>query len=307
MTGWIVRIDPALEVHAGMTYEDELWDIRNYGVFKEIQPGDEVFFWVNGSNDKTGFRGYGRITTPLEELTPESRAKANWLNRDEGGYTHRFRFTGLSPEPTSSPTRFGELKAMLATALFDRATGHRITDEDDLEKLRSMYDDAPFKGWDFEYPTSDDETAQDPHTDYTHTPGVDSREQTLSAITVRRGGRKFRRSLITAYEGRCAIPDFDAEGALEGAHIDPYNGDETDHVQNGLLLRADIHTLFDLHQLAIDDDYRVILSEELRGSMYSDLHGASISLPANNAKRPSLAALERHRTRCRWLTAAHYS
>lgn len=75
---------------------------------------------------------------------------------------------------------------------------------------------------------------------------VDARERVLGQIVRRRGQQEFREKLLVAYEGRCAITGCDAIEALEAAHIVPYLGTETNHVQNGLLLRADIHTLFDL-------------------------------------------------------------
>ncbi len=50
---------------------------------------------------------------------------------------------------------------------------------------------------------------------------------------------------MDAYGGRCAVTNCDIEDVLEAAHISPYNGPSTDQVYNGLLLRTDIHTLFD--------------------------------------------------------------
>jgi HNH endonuclease len=63
---------------------------------------------------------------------------------------------------------------------------------------------------------------------------------------------KFRKKLIAAYRGRCAVTDCDAYDALEAAHILPYRGPAFDHVTNGLLRRADIHTLFDLNLIGIE-------------------------------------------------------
>ena len=64
---------------------------------------------------------------------------------------------------------------------------------------------------------------------------------------------------------------------LEAAHIHPYRGDETNHVANGLLLRADLHTLFDCGMLAIDpDDLRVVMVSSIWGSSYGKLHGRAL-------------------------------
>ena len=80
----------------------------------------------------------------------------------------------------------------------------------------------------------------------------DGRSRTIATVVRRRGQPEFRRALIEAYGGRCAISECDAEAALEACHIRPYMGPKTNALSNGLLLRADLHTLFDLGLLAID-------------------------------------------------------
>lgn len=76
--------------------------------------------------------------------------------------------------------------------------------------------------------------------------GADARERQIAEVVRRRGQARFRAALIKAYDGKCAITGCDAVEALEAAHISPHRGIHTDHVQNGLLLRADIHSLLDL-------------------------------------------------------------
>lgn len=71
----------------------------------------------------------------------------------------------------------------------------------------------------------------------------DGREKIAVSIVKRRGQPEFRRKLLTVYQGRCAISGTDAVEALEAAHIVPYKGAATNHPTNGLLLRADLHTL----------------------------------------------------------------
>ncbi|WP_200883691.1 HNH endonuclease [Archangium violaceum] len=62
-----------------------------------------------------------------------------------------------------------------------------------------------------------------------------------------------------AYGGRCALTDCEEPRVLEAAHIFPYHGPQTNHVTNGLLLRADLHVLFDLGLLR---------TEKLRSPLY---------------------------------------
>jgi len=96
----------------------------------------------------------------------------------------------------------------------------------------------------------------------------------------RQGSGLLRAQALAAYRGRCAISDYDVEQALEAAHIVPYLGDHTNLVANALLLRADLHTLFDRQLLDIDpSDLRVRLAPELRGTAYAGLEGKPLRLP----------------------------
>ena len=125
---------------------------------------------------------------------------------------------------------------------------------------------------------------------------IDGRERVIAQIVRRRGQPKFRRTLLEAYEGRCAFSDCDAVTALEAAHIVPYQGDATDHVGNGLLLRADLHTLFDLGLLAVDTaTMTVLISSELASTAYAELAGRAVRWPIEAAFRPSIDALDYHR------------
>ncbi len=124
----------------------------------------------------------------------------------------------------------------------------------------------------------------------------DARTKTLASIVRRQGQPAFRLALIRAYEGRCAISECATAEVLEAAHIISYKGPATNHVSNGILLRADLHTLFDLKLLAIDEQtHTVIVAESLHRSEYGLLHGQSIRLPMAPGDRPSAEALRAHR------------
>jgi putative restriction endonuclease len=120
----------------------------------------------------------------------------------------------------------------------------------------------------------------------------EARQHTRRAIALRRGQREFREKLLAAYQGRCAITGCGITDLLEAAHIFPFRGPATNHVQNGLLLRSDIHTLFDCGLLAIDETTRtVILADKLTPTSYSKLAGRPLR-PARSAREgPSLEAL----------------
>ena len=125
-------------------------------------------------------------------------------------------------------------------------------------------------------------------------------EKVSRAVTQRRGQPQFREELLAAYGGRCAITGCDAKEALEAAHIVPYKGRDTNHVQNGLLLRADIHTLFDLGLIAIDTErWTVIVHPTLRDGHYAALHGTGLHRPGDTRLHPSRDALDNARRQAR--------
>lgn len=120
----------------------------------------------------------------------------------------------------------------------------------------------------------------------------DARERVLREIVQRRGQQTFRKALIDAYGGYCAITGCSVTPLLEAAHITPYLGPETNSITNGLLLRADIHTLWDLSLIAVEPETRTVwVSPEITDSTYRDLNGAPLMLPLDLAQWPSVAAL----------------
>jgi putative restriction endonuclease len=124
----------------------------------------------------------------------------------------------------------------------------------------------------------------------------DARLRTWGAIVRRQGQKKFRLELIEAYEGGCAITRCSVLDLLEAAHITPYQGIHTNHISNGLLLRTDLHTLFDLGMIAFDEELRVvILNEMLRSTEYGKLEGKPIFLPSDVLLHPSSKSVVAHR------------
>lgn len=123
---------------------------------------------------------------------------------------------------------------------------------------------------------------------------VDARLHALKLIVQRQGQTQFRSSLLKAYRGACAITGGSTIATLEAAHIVPYMGSETNMITNGLLLRADIHTLFDFGLVKVRPDYRVWVSDVIDDKQYRRLHNSAISLPKRAGEHPSQTALEWH-------------
>lgn len=128
---------------------------------------------------------------------------------------------------------------------------------------------------------------------------IDERKKALRTIVQRQGQPSFRKKLLHAYGGKCPVTGCDVEQALEAAHISPYMGPSTNSIQNGLPLRSDVHTLWDLGYIAINsDDMSVIVHPKLKSSEYGKLHGLKIALPQDLNDRPSKAALDVHLDLC---------
>jgi putative restriction endonuclease len=123
----------------------------------------------------------------------------------------------------------------------------------------------------------------------------DLRDKVMAQVARRRGQSSFRAALLHAYKGICCVTGCTLRDALEAAHIVSYKGDHSHNVQNGLILRSDIHTLFDLGLLALTPEYRIKLAPNLlEDGSYAALEGCYINLPDNHEQRPSRDALLHH-------------
>lgn len=119
---------------------------------------------------------------------------------------------------------------------------------------------------------------------------------------VRIGQGAFRLSVTDAYTKRCAITGEKTLPVLEAAHIKPYAEAGPNTVTNGLLLRSDMHKLFDDGYITVTTDYRVEVSSRIReefenGREYYQYHGKNLLiLPHSASKRPEADYLSYHNT-----------
>ncbi len=121
----------------------------------------------------------------------------------------------------------------------------------------------------------------------------DARDKVLKQIVQRQGQKKFREGLLRIYNSTCVISNCNVPSVLEAAHITPYLGPNTNKISNGLILRADIHTLWDLSLIAIDPtQMKIHISPVLEGSEYEQFHLKTIKLNLNENERPSRGALK---------------
>ncbi|MGN6482463.1 HNH endonuclease [Luteibacter sp.] len=124
----------------------------------------------------------------------------------------------------------------------------------------------------------------------------DARVWEMRAVAMREGQGPFRQGLLEAYDFKCAVTGCAVVEILEAAHIMPYRGGYTHRTDNGLLLRADIHTLFDKGMLWIDDGGFVQIDDRLSFSEdYMHLRGKKLSYPAEPTCHPKKEHLAHHR------------
>ncbi|MGN8139220.1 HNH endonuclease [Paraburkholderia sp. 22099] len=119
---------------------------------------------------------------------------------------------------------------------------------------------------------------------------IEARRRVLREVNQRRGQAKFRNRLIARYGAACQISRCAFTGLVEAAHIRPYAETNDNGAHNGLLLRSDLHTLFDLDLLAINPStLTVALHRDVRAAGYEAFDG--IQLFVNGTSGPDLAAL----------------
>jgi len=125
---------------------------------------------------------------------------------------------------------------------------------------------------------------------------VEGRRRVLAEITRRQGQPMFRRELLEAYAWTCAMSGVTDEAVLEAAHIRPYDGAATNAVANGLLLRADLHTLFDRGLIAVHEtSLQIVVSPNLTDPLYRALDSQPLRTPNDPAHGPDRNALADHR------------
>ena len=115
----------------------------------------------------------------------------------------------------------------------------------------------------------------------------------------RMGQGIFRAAVTDAYGRACAVTTEHSLPVLEAAHIRPYGEGGEHALSNGLLLRTDIHRLFDRGYVTITPDLRFRVSRRLKdefanGRTYYSLEGTKVATPTASGARPAAELLEWH-------------
>lgn len=147
------------------------------------------------------------------------------------------------------------------------------------------YSNAASTSWDLR-PELDDELVL---------PEEDDIPRETTSRKDRRLQTRFRCVLLQVYENTCCVSQCSITPTLEAAHIVPSSSPRSFDPRNGLLLRADLHRLFDKNMLGIDPDSRTVrLHKALANSKeYGHFNGGKIREPKPRSYRPIDEALQR--------------
>jgi len=131
---------------------------------------------------------------------------------------------------------------------------------------------------------------------------TDEREAPRYLALARPQQAKFRKAVSAHFGHKCWVTDCEVLQALEAAHITPYSqcteDPKGDHVSNGLLLRRDLHALFDAGILSFktgdsDNSYVVKITQGALSGEYSKLHGQILTYPAGQYAKDANERLNR--------------
>lgn len=113
----------------------------------------------------------------------------------------------------------------------------------------------------------------------------------------RLGQGTFRIATLRAYGRACAVTGEHSLPVLEAAHIWPYGDGGSHEVSNGILMRADLHRLFDRGYVTVTPNLRLQVSPRLKqdfhnGRSYYPFDEQSVRVPKDPTEQPSREHLE---------------
>jgi len=299
MGTWVLTISAGLDEHWNIAKKIQAWDVTTRLSF-EI--GDWVYFWQASNKGIVGRAQVAATITPAPQTTP-------WLTSTERNYKWRVDLARFDDHAGTRVTWPEIVQALGGKGR--RASQPQYSNlasaAHDMEKLFGKASDTHLfsttdlsEGPEGSFPTLSVEPFED---------RGDHRSRVSREVADRPGQGAFRTMLLAQYGGTCAVTGTAEEDSLDAAHVHPHEGEHTDVASNGLLLRADIHRLFDKHLLTIvegaDGDFIVRVAPSIKDHLYRGLDRKPLpsfrSLPAaQHGAHP----LREHNEKCTWLVEA---
>jgi putative restriction endonuclease len=267
-----------------------MWQKRMWP-FNEVSEGD-ILYWYDAklqqivwrtkisAIERFKYQSKQEVTDRLIEVFAEDPSKDPYFSdKEESGYCFAFKVTPLERISLSKPKDFK----------FPQGGWLRGTEDAVAKWLESGI--SPSKELAREIESASEKLSGDGYFDPSNS--ADEREKVVREIVQRQGQPEFRKALLAAYDGKCAITGCDIAQALEAAHICRYMGPQTNSISNGILLRSDIHTLLDLQLIGIEPETLCIhVSTSIKDTCAAEIHGKTLNLPDDHSKRPSTVALK---------------
>lgn len=301
MATWIFGIDSANPQHWEYAKRHQIWHLtKRVGV----SAGDMIFFWQAelpaSSEYKSRLVGLMRARADIEPMHPGEQMPWNISDEKLGDYKFRIELEVVVPD-SHSTVRWAQVQEKAGVSAGTNFGPQQVKNDDGARWLRWQLDGVESEAW-----SDETQRALDDLFNADDLSDEDRRKRVTASIVVREGRGAFRSALEAAYGNRCAITGISAP-VLDAAHIRPYRGTQSDHPANGLLLRTDLHTLFDKHLLTIEyeggTEYLVRVSGEITEKMYRSLDGCRLAaIPQSKEARPDAGLLLEHNRLCaRWL------
>lgn len=263
--------------------EIEKWKSVNLNV----RPLKLILEVIQGLGQRFGIQAASLNNDELVEiLIPLAGAKASVSTIVKHIFLHRVGKLDLSGWPDCAPEANDKRLAREFLLFLANFGFLRLDDSDGLRDKQRFYLDELF---DVDASTppidtsifKDDASAEGALDIVRHSPlpAIIERQRVILSVLARPNQSKFRARVIQAYAGRCLITGEEIGEVLEAAHIVPVKNNGTDHENNGICLRVDIHRLFDSGNLRIQPSGILVFSDSVSGSINYKCIPRKIKIP----------------------------
>jgi hypothetical protein len=234
MSAWIFQGNPDkfdMDEYLARTHEIQ-WTVSPESLSKHMRVGDKMFMWRAAGRGKaiSGIIAVGHLSGEPRVSGEDEASQGLWRNRDN---SPALRVPMTLDDVATGPLKRERLKRdpILSERLilrFANQTTYRLQPREAL-RLSQLWDNKVRGG----------ETPPPPVYEYY---GDAPNDLQTFAAHVRKGQPAFRKNLLAAYGERCVVTGSGPKQVLEAVHILSHAGSGINELDNGLLMRADIHT-----------------------------------------------------------------
>ena len=293
MNHWIFQANPdTFDVDSYLRQSSTfVWTVRQRYLADRMLVGDQVFIWRAGGKRRaiSGIVALGELTGTPREMEDDPASLKFWRGKRPPRIALRVegmvlrKCIGLEEiVRRESLINDSTVRNMLILKTGGATRTNFLIEGTEGKRLKSLVERRLSTG-----PTrktieksvveSKPAGATITYKDFGNAPDDDPYELQLFAARVRRGQPTFRRNLMIAYGSRCVISGHGPEDVLEAVHIEPHAKSGINKTDNGLLMRADLHSLFDAGLIRINpESFKIVVDSSLRGTLYAEFHGKKI-------------------------------